>query len=188
MTEQTSYLHTEIEIGCGQGIFLVGRASENPSARIIGIDINIHQYEAARERVKEAGLSNAMIFHAEAFSFLREHVPDETISAFHAYFPSPYIGEIRRHNVLGQKLSGRLLSKEFLRELQRAAQLGASLRFATDNRSYFNFVAKNVEGLELVTTPWVHPRQSDQMLVGSGCERKFRGMGREIYYLQCLLR
>src|SRR5438874_145180 len=109
----------ELDIGCGTGSFLRRVARENPSTEFVGIDIDEHACAKVQEHCQRTGIKNVLVCHSEALKFLREVVPESRVSAFHIYFPSPWVGEIREHNVLGADVIGRLVTAEFLREVAR---------------------------------------------------------------------
>lgn len=180
----------EVEIGCGRGRFLVQRAREHPQHLFVGIDINEVSCRRTRERYQTAELTNVRVYHSEAERFIDNYLEDSSVEAFHIYFPTPYIGPLQLHNVLGARLRHRLVDSSFLGKLVTKSKRGASLRMATDHRDYFEQIATALEELRLETVPWVTPvlnKRFDE-LVGSGCEREQREKGRRIYYLQCLLR
>ena len=60
----------EVEIGCGNGHFLVSYAAARPGSLLIGIDIKARRCRRAREKVEKRGLPNVQIIHAAAEMFL----------------------------------------------------------------------------------------------------------------------
>jgi tRNA (guanine-N7-)-methyltransferase len=181
----------ELDIGCGRGSFLQRIAMENNGTEFIGIDIDEYACARAQNRCQAAGLTNVLICHSEALKFLREVVPESRISAFHIYFPSPWIGEIRDHNALGADVTGRLVTTDFLREVIRTASDGAVIRFVTDHHSYFTSVVRFLERQGFVAMPWIGPtkRREHGMLLATDWEAKIRERfpGREILYYQGLI-
>lgn len=181
----------ELDIGCGRGSFLRSVALENPETEFIGIDIDEHACVAAQQRCRQAGLTNVLVCHSEALKFLRQDVPESRISAFHIYFPSPWVGEIQEHNALGADVAGRLVTTEFLKEVIRTATDGAIIRVVTDHHVYFRSVVRSLQRQGFVSMPWISPikaRQPD-MLLATDWEAKVhaRFPGREILYYQGLI-
>jgi len=165
-------------------------ALENPLVRFIGIDINEVSHATSVARQRQNRCENVLFIHAEAAKYVSANVADESVSAFHIYFPTPYIGEIRDHNILGGSLKGRLVQKQFLLMLQRKARAGAVFRLITDVEPYFTFVASKAEDLGLAFQPWTSPLRREPLdgLVGSGCEREQLALNKKLWRLQCLLK
>lgn len=189
MKADTKIRHIEIEIGCGTGEILALMAEENPDRLFLGIDISSGACEIAQRRLKNRGLSNAMVVHAEAFNFLVENIPDSSISGIHIYFPTPYIKDIRAHNPLGQNVRNWLVSANFVKELYRISAENCTLRVATDHRRYFDHIARLIDILRLSSIPWVSPviHRKNGQLIGSKWEIEQRNLGKKIYYIQCVI-
>ena len=180
----------EIDIGCGLGSFTLAAALEFPHVSFIGIDLNEKSFEQCEENKRNLGIKNAHFFHAEALSYFERYVPDKSISAFHIYFPTPYVGPIRRTNVLGANLDGWLFGPRLLAELLRTSMHGAQLRFVTDHSPYFEYASRIVAVAGLTAQSWIDPihRKPVDQLIGTGCERRQRNLNKQIKYLQCTLK
>jgi ubiquinone/menaquinone biosynthesis C-methylase UbiE len=61
-----------LEVGCGEGLFLVPLAAEHPGLRISGIDNNLERLAQAKNRVAKAGLSTISLFHQDATNLVFE--------------------------------------------------------------------------------------------------------------------
>ena len=66
----------------------------------------------------------------------RDWLPDETLAAVHVYFPDPWWK--KRHK------KRRVLSEQFLREVERTLAPGGSLHFWTDVEEYYHTTLKLV--------------------------------------------
>lgn len=85
-------------------------------------------YAASREMRNGVGENTAML-RGDVFYFLRDRVRDNTVDAFHMYFPDPWPKE--RHH------KNRLLRDEFLVEVARVLKPGKRLFYwGTDHREY----------------------------------------------------
>ncbi|MBF0254426.1 MAG: tRNA (guanosine(46)-N7)-methyltransferase TrmB [Candidatus Omnitrophica bacterium] len=119
----------EFEIGCGKGRFLIDRAGHHPHTGFIGIDIWWRFLKFAVKRVENLGLSNIRFYKAEAFDFLQNVLPDQSVSVFHIYFPDPWPKKRQKKN--------RLFSKEFLELASRKSTDNAVIRVTTDHEDYY---------------------------------------------------
>ncbi len=180
----------ELDLGFGLGTFALAAAAENLRSLILGVDINSDSLAKAEAKRQSLGLENVQFIHAEALQFLTQEVPDCCVSAVHIYFPTPYYGEIRKKNVLGDGIDHWLVSPALLRQLKRVAVSGASLRLVTDHPKYFRNAVQLADRFGMEEIPWVSPlrQQSFGIVVGTGCEIKTRKEGREIYKMQRIIR
>src|SRR6056300_1401542 len=70
------------------------------------------------------------MLHGDLFYFLRDFVPDDSVSAFHMYFPDPWPKKKQRKK--------RLMKAELLQEILRATKPGVDAKFywGTDFQEY----------------------------------------------------
>ena len=130
-----------LEIGCGNGHFLVAYASAHPEKSCIGIDLRLERIEKALRKRNRAGLRNLHFLRCEARNFLGELPSGVTLADIYILFPDPW--PKKRHH------KNRLLQAEFLDLLAARAGEGGRLFFRTDYKPYFD------EALELVAS---HPK------------------------------
>ncbi len=166
--------HVEIEIGSGKGGFLVEYGKRHPDYRILGSewDLTWAHYAASREMRNGVGENTAML-RGDVFYFLRDRVRDDTVDAFHMYFPDPWPKE--RHH------KNRLLRDEFLVEVARVLKPGKRpFYWGTDHREY-NEIA--LETFDRFPTAKVLVRNEAPPTEGimTNFERKYREEGRPIY-------
>ena len=79
----------EVEIGCGNGIFLTDYAAARPHGVCLGIDLKGRRCEKAQRRVERRGLGNAFVINGRAEEVLAD-LPPGSVHAFHIYFPDPW--------------------------------------------------------------------------------------------------
>jgi tRNA (guanine-N7-)-methyltransferase len=118
----------EVEIGCGNGHFLVAYAAGRPTTLLIGIDIKAKRCRKAREKAERRGLSNVEIVHVAAEVFLRD-LPPRSVSAFHIYFPDPWPKSRHRKR--------RFFTMETLNLMHEKLCDGGQVHFGTDFFDYY---------------------------------------------------
>ncbi len=118
----------EVEIGCGNGHFLVAYAAGKPRSLLIGIDIKEKRCRKAKEKADKRGLSNVRIVHGTAEAFLKD-LPPLSIDAFHIYFPEPWPKSRHRKR--------RFFTMETLREMHDLLRDGGRVYFGTDFFDYY---------------------------------------------------
>jgi tRNA (guanine-N7-)-methyltransferase len=129
----------EIEIGVGKGRFLRERASAVPQHAFLGLEKSRKWIRVAEEKLKKAGLSHVHLVQCYVEGFLEQYVPDVAVHQYHILFPDPW--PKKRH------LKRRLIQERFLREIYRTLEWGGSLNVATDYKSYFDHISKELTAL-----------------------------------------
>jgi tRNA (guanine-N7-)-methyltransferase len=122
---------------------------------------------------KAGELANATMLRGDVFYFLRDCVKDNTVDAFHMYFPDPWPKE--RHH------KNRLLRPDFLVEVARVLKPGKRIFYwGTDHKEY-NEVAlevfDNFKGCKILERNTAEPTEG----IMTGFEKKYRKEGRPIY-------
>ncbi len=128
----------ELEIGSGKGTFLLAESGARPEVNFLGIEYARRYWTFAADRLRRGERANARVVLAEASTFLREFIPDESLSAVHVYFPDPW-PKTRHHR-------RRLLNSAFLKLIASKLEPGGRLSIATDHREYFDKIALAVKG------------------------------------------
>ena len=161
----------EVDLGCGDGLFLAGIAASNPARNFLGIERMPGRVRSTIRKIEGLGLTNARILQLE-ISYTVEHLlPTSSVDVFHLMFPDPW--PKRRHS------PRRVVTKEMLSDLHRALVPGGLLRIATDETEYFREIRRLVDG----SPGFV--RISDQEATGSVStfEKRFRQSGIQIHRL-----
>lgn len=105
-----------VEIGSGNGHFLVENALQNPDHNFIGTEILGGRARKFNHKVEKRGMNNIIIFKGDARQFVWEYLYEETVSEFIIMFPDPWPKKrhhkhrLLRHTLL-QMLHLRLITK-----------------------------------------------------------------------------
>ncbi len=118
----------EVEIGCGNGHFLVSYAAGRPGVLLIGIDLKARRCRRAREKAEKRGLTNVHILHGAAEAYLGDFPPG-SVDAFHVYFPDPWPKSRHRKR--------RFFTMETLSTMVERLKAGGRLYFGTDFFDYY---------------------------------------------------
>lgn len=118
----------EVEIGCGNGHFIVEYAAHRPRTLLVGVELKDKRCRKAREKAERRGLGNVVIVRDGAEGFIRE-IPAGTVDAFHLYFPDPWPKSRHRKR--------RFFAMDNLRWLHDGLRPGGRLWFATDFFDYY---------------------------------------------------
>ncbi|RMG05488.1 MAG: tRNA (guanosine(46)-N7)-methyltransferase TrmB [Nitrospirae bacterium] len=125
---------TFVEIGFGSGDFLFREALEHPENNYIGIEYYMPGIakllrKIEKERQNQPGaLKNIRIVNSEAYHFLKESVPANSLSGIYILFPDPW--PKKRHH------KRRLIKKEFVELLKNRLKKDGFVIVATDHEEY----------------------------------------------------
>ncbi len=119
----------EIDLGCGDGVFLAALAEQHPERNFLGIERMVGRLHGACRRAIEKNLANVRLLRAENQSALRDFVPANSVSVIHLLFPDPW--PKRRHH------RRRLVTEDFLATAYRVLAVQGVLCVTTDAADYF---------------------------------------------------
>jgi tRNA (guanine-N7-)-methyltransferase len=118
----------EVEIGCGNGHFMVEYCRMNPTSLFVGVEIKKKRCLKAQRKIERRRLANARVIHGSAEAVLRV-LPDDSVDSFHLYFPDPWPKARHRRR--------RFLRRGNIETLRRKLKVGGSIFFATDYFDYY---------------------------------------------------
>jgi tRNA (guanine-N7-)-methyltransferase len=120
-----------LEIGFGDGCFLVDLASRHPEWNLLGVEISPGSVRRARRRILQAGLQNVRLYLGQARFLVRNVLPPRSLHCVYVNFPDPWPKERHRER--------RLLQPAFFALLSTRLEAAGTLRLTTDDAPYFAF-------------------------------------------------
>lgn len=127
----------EVDLGCGDGSFLMGMAEHFPEREFLGLERLLGRVRKVCKKATRRGLENARVLRLESRYFIEWLCPKETISRLHLLCPDPW-PKMRHHR-------RRLVQIEFLEAARCALVPGGEFLFMTDHEEYFHWVEEKVE-------------------------------------------
>lgn len=124
----------EVEVGCGKGRFLTGRAAANPAIDFLGIERMLGRVHSFDDKCRRLRIANAHVLRLEALYAFWYLLPAHGVKTVYVFFPDPW--PKRRHH------SHRLFGPLFLKALWKRLETGGRLEFATDHEEYFRYVTE----------------------------------------------
>ena len=124
----------EVDLGCGDGGFLLQMAAHYPERRFLGIERLLGRVRGVCSRAASRGLDNVKVCRVESRYFLEWLLRPGWISRLHYLFPDPWPKE--RHH------KNRLIQDDFMPVLHRSLADGGEFLFKTDHEEYF-WTARN---------------------------------------------
>ena len=138
----------EVELGSGDGSFLVNYAKLHPERNFLGVERLLGRLRKLDRKGKRAGLTNLRCTRIESGYFIEYLLPPESVSAFHIYFPDPWPKRKHRKN--------RLVNAHFAEVAYRALIPGGTVYLRTDDEDYFaqmTMVFSTNKSFQLAETP-----------------------------------
>jgi tRNA (guanine-N7-)-methyltransferase len=121
-----------VDLGCGNGRFLLGSALARPDFDHIGIDILPMVLRYATRRGNQRGLSNLRFAAIDAQRFVANYLGAESVREVHCYHPQPYHDRQDEHK--------RLLTPHFLARVHGVLEPGGLFVVQTDNAPYWVYL------------------------------------------------
>jgi tRNA (guanine-N7-)-methyltransferase len=128
-----------VDLGCGNGRFVVASALARPDVDHLGIDLVPPAVRFASLRAGQRGLTNAKFAWGDAVEFVLERVEPGTLAEVHLYHPQPHF-DLR-------KVVRRQLTPAVLLSVHRALGPGGLFVFQTDNPAYARYARRVVPAL-----------------------------------------
>jgi tRNA (guanine-N7-)-methyltransferase len=138
-----------IDLGCGNGRYLISSAVWRASHDHIGIDCLPLVIRYASRRANQRGLTNVRFTVGDARELLERWVEPGTVAEIHCYHPQPYYDPQRVHL--------RLVTPQFLALAHRSLTPEGALYLQTDNPGYWHYMRRVVPAFfefEEQESPW----------------------------------
>jgi tRNA (guanine-N7-)-methyltransferase len=119
----------EIELGAGDGSFLVAWAGQHAGRNFVAVERLLGRLRKIERKIRRAGLLHVRLLRIEAGYFLEYMVPPRSVSALHVYFPDPW--PKRKH------WRNRLINEPFTNVVASALVPGGAIYLRTDDAPYF---------------------------------------------------
>lgn len=156
----------EVEIGAGNGRFLISRAANYRDVNYLAIERMLGRVRRLDRRASKLGLDNIRVLRLEAFYTLYYLLPHHGVRTVYVFFPDPW--PKRRHN------SRRLFAPLFLDALWHTLELGGCVQVATDYLDYFAEIKKHLAADPRFEEVPAMERTADEQ---TDFELLFRGQG-----------
>ncbi len=121
-----------VDVGCGNGHFLLGSAVWRPELDHLGADPLPVVIRYATRRGNQRGLSNLRFAVVDGLRLLRDYLPPDCAAEVHCYHPQPYYNPADAHK--------RLITPAFLALVHRTLVPGGLFFVQTDNPGYWRYV------------------------------------------------
>jgi tRNA (guanine-N7-)-methyltransferase len=138
-----------LDLGCGNGRFLLGSAVWRPDHDHLGVDILPVVIRYATRRGNQRGLANLLFAVIGGRELLVRHIAPSSVAEIHCYHPQPYYEQ--------SQVARRLVTPEFLALVHRSLMSGGLFVVQTDNPGYWKYLREVVPiffDFEEMTSRW----------------------------------
>jgi tRNA (guanine-N7-)-methyltransferase len=125
-----------LDIGCGNGRYLIGSALTRPGYNHLGVDVLPVVIRYARKRANQRGLANIRFAVLGGRELLEKHIEPHSVAEIHCYHPQPYYDPARVHL--------RLITPQFVAHVHRVLAPGGLFVVQTDNPGYWRYIKEVV--------------------------------------------
>ncbi len=137
----------EMDLGCGDGSFLINLAKHHPERDFMGVERLLGRCKKVAKRITRAGLDNARILRLDSKYVVEWLLPAASVSRIHLLCPDPWPKV--KHN------RRRLVQQGFLEAVEAALVPGGEFLFMTDHEEYFEWAVERIHASKLFgIEPW----------------------------------
>jgi tRNA (guanine-N7-)-methyltransferase len=126
----------ELDLGCGDGGFIVQLAARFPERNFLGIEKLGGRVLRGCKKAARLGVSNARFIRIETSYAIQYLVPPGAAEVVHLPFPDPW--PKRKHK------RRRVVQPEFLQSVHRVLAVQGRFRIATDQEKYFTEIREMI--------------------------------------------
>jgi tRNA (guanine-N7-)-methyltransferase len=119
----------EVDIGCGDGAFLVALAERFPERNFLGLEKLAGRVRRACKKASRLALPNVRVLRIESAYAIQYLLPRASVDVVHLLFPDPWPKKKHRRR--------RIMSADFLALVHRLLVPNGRFRVATDQKEYF---------------------------------------------------
>jgi len=165
----------EIDLGCGDGSFLISMADHYTDRDFIGVERLLGRVKKVCRKITRNELNNARVLRLDSQYVVEWLLPENSVSRIHLLCPDPW-PKARHHR-------RRLIQLPFLDATKRSLKPGGEFLFMTDHEEYFEWAKEMIEGyggfeiLEWNDDSFFYPKTDFQL--------QWEAEGKSMHRLRC---
>lgn len=161
----------EVDLGCGDGLFLVAMAKKFPERNFLGIERLVGRVRSACGRAARQGVKNVRVLRVETSYAVEYLLPPGSTAVAHLLFPDPWPKQKHHRR--------RIVTKDFLAVVHRLIAPDGRFQIATDQADYFAAIRELIAGCAFIE----EPARTEEAFPLTNFEKRFRAQGAPIYRL-----
>jgi len=161
----------EVDIGCGDGAFLVALAERFPERNFLGLEKLAGRVRRACKKASRLALPNVRVLRIESAYAIQYLLPVASVDVVHLLFPDPWPKKKHRRR--------RIMSADFLTSVHGLLVANGRFRVATDQKDYFAAMRELI-----LPSAFVEMTPAIETFPLTTFERHFLAEGAPIYRLE----
>ncbi|MFT5469124.1 MAG: tRNA (guanine-N7-)-methyltransferase [Verrucomicrobiales bacterium] len=161
----------ELDLGCGDGGFLMSMAEQFPERGFLGVERLLGRVRKVCRKSNRRGLNNVRVLRIDSAYAVRWLLPKGGFTRIHLLFPDPW--PKKRHQ------RRRIVTQEFGRAIQQLLAPGGEFLFKTDHAEYFEEASERLLTLTDIFEPLDWPDDAF-FYAETNFERQWKEEGRSI--------
>ena len=126
-----------LDIGCGEGEFILDLATNNPRKTFIGLEIKYGRIVKCLKKTKSNGLSNIRFILGDASILVNEVLPKDSLNKVFINNPDPWPKDKHRNN--------RIINSLLLNSLFLSIKRKGCLYIKTDSKEYYKEIKNQLK-------------------------------------------
>lgn len=165
-----------VEIGFGNGEFLVGLAKKEPSKNYVGFETSLTSIVKIQKKIHLEGLTNVRVFIVDGHFGLREFFRDESVETIYVNFPCPW--PKKSHS------DRRFTKSDFVQTMTAVLKKGGSFQLTSDVDWYIKDMARLIQ--ESGCFDEISILKNEDLVLGTRYERKWLSQGKTSYTIRAI--
>lgn len=172
----------EIDLGCGDGTFLIEMAKHYPKRNFLGVERLLGRVRGVCRHINELGLPNAKVLRLESQYTIEWLLEKQSVSRLHLLCPDPW-PKAKHHK-------RRLVQQHFLTTLKQTLTPSGEFLFKTDHPEYHEWVCEEIEtfnqsGEKFTLLTWPDDGEEDALFYPkTDFQRLWESEGKTIHRLR----
>jgi tRNA (guanine-N7-)-methyltransferase len=168
----------EIDLGCGDGSFLLALAAALPEHEFLGVERLLGRVRKVCKKIGRRGLANARVLRLDSKYVVEWLLPEASVTRLHLLCPDPWPKFKHQRR--------RIVQVEFLAAVKRALVVGGEFLFMTDHEDYFRWAEQRfeefggLERLEWDEQTFFYPKTDFQVQWEAEGKRMWRIRGKKL--------
>lgn len=168
---------TALEIGFGEGEFLIELAKRQSTWNYLGIEVKYGRFKKAARKARKANTDNVKLIHMDAEIAVEQVFSPKIFHKIYINFPDPWPKD--RHK------KHRIINDKFINQLLRIMKKNATIEFVSDYSEYVHKALNCFESNEKLSNTIEHPGYLNSVKERplTRFEREFFEKKKTIFYL-----
>lgn len=137
----------ELDLGCGDGSFLLDLAEKYPDRHFVGVERLMGRVRKVCRKARQRGLENVEVLRLETLYTMQWLMPESSVDRVHVLCPDPW-PKAKHHK-------RRIMQAPFFEAVCRVLKPEGEFLFMTDDEPYYEWAIEHTEAFDgLKRLPW----------------------------------